>query len=72
VAPGLSYTGRVSELDDTEARGEPSLTLAELASRQHAEPVADPAELAADIWGSDEELDAFLADFRESRDSSVG
>ena len=34
----------MSELDDTEARGEPSLTLAELASRQHAEPVADPAE----------------------------
>jgi hypothetical protein len=62
----------VSELDDTEARGEPSLTLVELAGRQHAEPVADPAELAADIWGSDEELDAFLADFRESRDSSVG
>lgn len=48
------------------------MTLAELARRQHAEPVADRAELVADIWGSDEELDAFLADLRESRDSSVG
>jgi hypothetical protein len=62
----------VSELNHIEARGEPSLTLAELARRLHAEPVADPAELVADIWGSDEELDAFLADLRESRDSSVG
>lgn len=48
------------------------MALAELARRQHAEPVADPAEPVADIWGSDEELDAFLADFRESRDSAVG
>ena len=48
-----------------------ALTLDELARRQHAEPVTDLAELAADIWRSDEELDAFLADFRESRDSSV-
>lgn len=48
------------------------MTLDELARRQHAKPVTDLAELAADIWESDEELDAFLADFRESRDSSLG
>jgi len=48
------------------------LTLNELARRQHAKPVAHLAELAADIWGSDEELGAFLADFREPRDSSLG
>jgi hypothetical protein len=32
-----------------------SLTLADLARLQHAEPVKGPAELVADIWGSDEE-----------------
>jgi hypothetical protein len=46
------------------------LTLAELAERQHAEPV-EIDELASDIWESDEELDAFLADLRTSRNASV-
>jgi hypothetical protein len=31
---------------------------------------ADVSGLAADIWESDEELDAFLADLRASRDGS--
>jgi len=62
----------MSELDDAAAWGGSSVTLAELARRQHAEPITDLAELVADIWASDEELDAFLADFRESRDSSIG
>ena len=62
----------VSEQDEPGLWGAPSLTLDEVARRQHAKPVADLAELAADIWESDEELDAFLADFRESRDSSLG
>ena len=62
----------VSEQDEPGLWGAPSLTLDELARRQHAKPVADLAELAADIWESDEELDAFLVDFRESRDSSLG
>jgi hypothetical protein len=35
------------------------LTLDELARRKHAKPIADLAELAADIWESDEEVDAF-------------
>jgi hypothetical protein len=47
------------------------LTLDELARRCHAKPVADVNELAADIWDSDEELDAFLADLRASRDASL-
>ena len=47
-----------------------SLTVAELARLQGAAEVTDAKELAADIWESDEELDAFLADLRSSRDAS--
>jgi hypothetical protein len=46
-------------------------TIEDLARAQHAEPVADPAELAADIWESDAELEAFLADLRASRNASL-
>jgi hypothetical protein len=52
-------------------RSEP-LSLAELARLQGSEPVVDPKELTAPVWDSDEELDAFLADLRTSRDASVG
>jgi len=62
----------MSELDEAAVWGGSSLTLAELARRQHAKPITDLSELVADIWESDEELNAFLADFRESRDSSIG
>lgn len=44
--------------------------LEELARDQHATPVRDVAELRADVWGSDEELDEFLADWRATRDAS--
>jgi len=44
-------------------------TIEDLARAQHAEPVADPAELAADIWES--ELREFLADLRASRNVSL-
>lgn len=47
-----------------------SMTIEELAEAQGARPVVDAHELAADIWESDEELDAFLADLRRSRDAS--
>jgi hypothetical protein len=47
------------------------LTLEELAQRCHAVPVSDADELAADIWESDEELDAFLVDLRASRTTSL-
>jgi len=46
-------------------------TIEDLARAQHAEPVADPAELAADVWESDAELEAFLADLRASRNASL-
>lgn len=48
------------------------LRLEDLAEQQRAHVVADPAELKADVWASDEELDAFLADLRASRDAPVG
>ena len=44
-------------------------TIEGLAWAQHAEPVADPGELAADIWESDAELAAFLTDLRASRNA---
>lgn len=55
------------------AGGEPAvpLPIEELARAQHASQVADAEELVADIWGSDEELDEFLADLRSSRDAST-
>jgi len=46
-------------------------TIEDLARAQHAEPVADPGKLAADIWESDAELAAFLADLRASRNASL-
>lgn len=48
-----------------------SRNIEELARVQHAEQVADVEELAADIWGSDEELDEFLTDLRASRNASL-
>jgi hypothetical protein len=56
--------------DHPEPVSDRSLTLAELAELQHAEPV-EIDELVSDIWESDEELDAFLADLRTSRNASV-
>jgi hypothetical protein len=47
------------------------LAIDELARLENAAPVDDVRELAADIWDSDEELDAFLADLRASRRASL-
>ncbi len=46
-------------------------TIEDLARAQHAQPVADPEELAEDIWESDAELEAFLADLRAARNASL-
>lgn len=46
-------------------------TIEDLARAQHAVAVNDPNELAAEIWESDEELDAFLVDLRASRNASL-
>lgn len=47
------------------------MTLAEFARVQGAREIRDPKELEADIWESDEELEAFLVDLRASRDASA-
>jgi hypothetical protein len=43
----------------------------EIARRLEAQAITDAAELAADIWESNEELDAVLADLRASRNASL-
>lgn len=48
------------------------LRLEDLAEQQLAQVIEDLEDLKADVWASDEELDAFLADLRASRDASVG
>jgi hypothetical protein len=69
-----AYHGLVSEHD----REKPALAsgsglrLEDLAEQQQAQVVDDLEELRADVWASDEELDAFLADLRVCRDASVG
>lgn len=45
--------------------------LEELARDQHARPVSDVKELRLDVWSSAQELDEFLADWRNSRDASL-
>lgn len=62
-----AYTGAVGEQPGSEAVS----ILEELARDQHARPICDIAELRADVWSSDEELDEFLADWRASRDNSL-
>jgi hypothetical protein len=52
-----------------EPSGSPSIE--QLARSHHASPIVDAEELVADIWDSDEEIDAFLADLRSSRDASI-
>ena len=68
----------VGTMDDVSEQGEDarpgtvSMTLADLARAQGVVPVEDAKELSAEIWESDEELDEFLADLRQSRHASLG
>jgi hypothetical protein len=68
---GAGSLGSVSEQpEESMPTSMPALSLEELARAQGAMPVQDPHELVADIWESDEELDAFLADLRATRGAS--
>ena len=70
--PGAAYHGVVSQAhQEPEPMADRRVTIEDLVRAQHAEPVADPGELAADIWESDAELEAFLADLRASRNASL-
>jgi transcriptional regulator with XRE-family HTH domain len=61
-APGSRIVLRPPEPDAIE----------ELARAQHAQPVPDLRELGDDIWESDAELAAFLADLRAVRPAPLG
>jgi transcriptional regulator with XRE-family HTH domain len=61
-APGGRIVLRTPEPDAIEV----------LAQAQHARPVPDPGELGDDIWESDAELTAFLADLRAPRPAPLG
>ena len=70
--PGAAYLGVVTQAhQEPEPMADRPVSIEGLARDQHAEPVADPGELAADIWESDAELEAFLADLRASRNASL-
>lgn len=69
--PGAYPEGVSESREPVSCPPAPGLTLDELAARSDTRPVADASELAADIWDSDEELDAFLVDIRSSREAFV-
>jgi hypothetical protein len=52
--------------------GPPSVPVAELARQQGVRPVQRGQDMTADLWDSDEEFDAFMADLRASRQSDLG
>ena len=45
------------------------VTIEQLTATQYVQPMSSTDDWAADIFQSDEELDAFLADMRASRDA---
>jgi hypothetical protein len=52
--------------------GPPPVSVGELARQQGVRPVRSFEDMrAADLWDSDEEFDAFLADVRASRQADL-
>ena len=52
--------------------GPPSVPVKELARQQGVRPVQRGQDMTADLWDSDEEFDAFMADLRASRQADLG
>ena len=50
----------------------PSVSVAELARQQGVRPIQPGQDMSADLWDSDEEFDAFLADVHASRQADLG
>jgi len=69
--PEPAALGELAALGEAAALGEP-VAIEELARAQRARPVPDPGELGDDIWESDAELAAFLADLRAARPVPLG
>ncbi|HWL37323.1 MAG TPA: hypothetical protein VNQ77_14160 [Frankiaceae bacterium] len=64
-------------MSTTEAHAEPPrpsppMSMDALARAQGVRPVRSLDDLALDVWTSDAELDAFLADVRRARQSDLG
>ncbi len=59
--------------DQAPAHNRPSqpMTIEELAAALNVKPLQSTDEWAADIFETDEELEAFLTDTRSSRDRSI-
>lgn len=49
-----------------------SVSVEELARQQGVRPVANVADMHADLWDSDEELEQFLAEVRATRQADLG
>jgi hypothetical protein len=66
----------VSEMSDGDMTwllpGPPPVSIEELARQQGVRPVRSFEDVTADLWDTDEELDAFLADVRASRQADLG
>jgi hypothetical protein len=56
---------------DDQLASQPARTLDELAAIQGIAPVDSLDDLAAELWESDEELDAFLDDVQRSRHATA-
>jgi hypothetical protein len=52
--------------------GPPPVSVEELARQQGVRPIRSGQDMRADLWESDEEFDAFLADLRASRQADLG
>lgn len=50
----------------------PPVPIKDLARQQGVRPFTSADDVRADLWDSDEELDAFLADVRAARQADVG
>ena len=78
MIPSLASVRRVRLFNDMAAEPVPAplrstrrVTIEELAAAQGVMPMESTEEWAADIFESDEELEAFLADVRASRNASL-
>ena len=64
--------GRVTDSDFYRLLpGPPPLSVAELARQQGVKPIEPGQDMTADLWESDEEFEAFLADVRASRQADL-
>jgi hypothetical protein len=65
--------GEMSDGDFTwHLPGPPPVSIEELARQQGVQPVRSFEDVRADLWDTDEEFDAFLADVRASRQADLG